>query len=209
MTTHDMREQCAQLHEDEAIRLEASKEEFAATPGLFDFLVGWHRSWADKLRALPVAAPQPPAKPEVGAEPEAAGQVSETKGEREKWLASLFPEDRMFDEIFQIAKDSYQRHITRPRGQQVTRADGIDAHIVWATKKWIEKNEPRSNTPDAQAIRDATVEEAAKVCDEQAERNEAACEDETDATEVPSLRSAAWQMKVCAQRIRALKGGAA
>ena len=49
------------------------------------------------------------------------------------------------------------------------------------------------------------LEEAAKVCDERAMKNERACDglDDEDAT---SLRSAAWQMSVCAADIRALKG---
>lgn len=48
------------------------------------------------------------------------------------------------------------------------------------------------------------LEEAAKVCDERAMRNELATEgaDDDDAT---SLRSAAWQMSVCAADIRSLK----
>lgn len=48
------------------------------------------------------------------------------------------------------------------------------------------------------------LEEAAKVCDDRAMRNELATEgsDDDDAT---SLRSAAWQMSVCAAEIRSLK----
>ncbi len=48
------------------------------------------------------------------------------------------------------------------------------------------------------------LEEAAKVCDERAMRNKLAAEgaDDDDAT---SLRSAAWQMSVCAADIRSLK----
>lgn len=51
-------------------------------------------------------------------------------------------------------------------------------------------------------VREA-LEEAAKVCDDRANQNElAVSEDEPD--EASSLRSAAWQMSVCARAIRAL-----
>lgn len=48
------------------------------------------------------------------------------------------------------------------------------------------------------------LEEAAKVCDERAMRNELAAEGADD-DDAPSLRSAAWQMSVCAADIRSLK----
>lgn len=59
MTAHDMREQCAKLHDDEAARLEANWEAFTGTPGLLAYLLGWHREWAEKMRKLNVS-PQAP-----------------------------------------------------------------------------------------------------------------------------------------------------
>ena len=59
--------------------------------------------------------------------------------------------------------------------------------------------------PELERFADQVLEEAAKVCDERAMKNERACDglDDEDAT---SLRSAAWQMSICAADIRALKG---
>jgi hypothetical protein len=76
----------------------------------------------------------------------------EPETEREKWLASLFPEDRMFEEIDQMARESYTRHMSLKRGQMVVRADSMDAHLVWATKRWIEENEPEAPQP-AETVR--------------------------------------------------------
>lgn len=66
----------------------------------------------------------------------------EPETEREKWLTSLSPEDRMFEEIDQMARESYKRHMSLKRGQMVVRADAWESHVVWATKRWIEANEP-------------------------------------------------------------------
>ena len=57
----------------------------------------------------------------------------------------------------------------------------------------------------AALVRAHALEEAAKVCDARATKNELACHD-ADEDEATSLRSAAWQMSVCASAIRALKG---
>lgn len=57
----------------------------------------------------------------------------------------------------------------------------------------------------AHLVRAQTLEEAAKVCDARATKNELACHD-ADEDEATSLRSAAWQISVCASAIRALKG---
>lgn len=54
----------------------------------------------------------------------------------------------------------------------------------------------------AAKVREA-LEEAAKVCDARANQNELATSD-VEPDEVSSLRSAAWQMGVCARAIRAL-----
>ena len=55
----------------------------------------------------------------------------------------------------------------------------------------------------AQAVRREALEEAAKVCDDRAARNEAAIsEDEPD--EASNLRASVWQMSVCANAIRRL-----
>lgn len=70
--------------------------------------------------------------------------------EREKWLASLFPEDRMFEEIDQMARESYKRHHSSTRGQMLVRADSWDSHVVWATKRWIEENAPLPTAPQPQ-----------------------------------------------------------
>lgn len=90
-------------------------------------------AWLEGIRFADLfpAAPQP-------TEP----SRSDPDTEREKWLSSLFPEDRMFEEIDQMARESYKRHMSLKRGQMVVRADSMDSHIVWATKRWIEKNEP-------------------------------------------------------------------
>lgn len=55
-----------------------------------------------------------------------------------EWIASLFPEDRMFEEIQQMARASYRRHKASPQGQITSLAANWDAHVVWATKRWIE-----------------------------------------------------------------------
>lgn len=75
--------------------------------------------------------------------------------EREKWLASLFPEDRMFEEIDQMARESYKRHHSSTRGQMLVRADSWDSHVVWATKRWIEENEPLPTAPQLQQQADS------------------------------------------------------
>lgn len=54
----------------------------------------------------------------------------------------------------------------------------------------------------AAKVREA-LEEAAKVCDDRANQNELATSG-VEPDEVSSLRSAAWQMGVCARAIRAL-----
>lgn len=71
--------------------------------------------------------------------------------EREKWLASLYPEDQMFEEIDQMARESYKRHMSLKRGQMVVRADAWDSHVIWATKRCIEANEPAPNPQPQQA----------------------------------------------------------
>lgn len=46
------------------------------------------------------------------------------------------------DEILSIieqAQRSYKRHYYSARGQQITMADGLDVHIVWATLDYLEK----------------------------------------------------------------------
>lgn len=55
-----------------------------------------------------------------------------------------------------------------------------------------------------QAGRDAALDEAARICDERAMKNEAAISDD-EPDETSSLRSAAWQMSVCANDIRKIK----
>ena len=57
-------------------------------------------------------------------------------------------------------------------------------------------------------LRNEVLEEAAKVCDERAMKNENAAQDcsrNGEQDEVSSLRSAAWQMSVCADAIRKMK----
>ena len=56
----------------------------------------------------------------------------------------------------------------------------------------------------AALVRAHALEEAAKVCDARATKNELACHD-ADEDEATSLRSAAWQISVCASAIRAMK----
>lgn len=68
------------------------------------------------------------------------------QSEREAWLASLFPEDRMFEEITSMAARTYRRHCASARGQQISAADGMEHHLIWATKRWIEINEPSPAT---------------------------------------------------------------
>lgn len=55
----------------------------------------------------------------------------------------------------------------------------------------------------AAKVREA-LEEAAKVCDARALKNEQAISEADDPEDATSLRSAAWQMSVCARKIRNL-----
>ena len=69
--------------------------------------------------------------------------------------------------------------------------------VVWvATIKELERF--------AKIIRNQALEDAAKCCDERALKNEKACDGENEDDDT-SLRSAAWQISVCAAAIRAMK----
>lgn len=88
--------------------------------------------------------------------------------------------------------------------------------LLWAGSETISAIHERSGvkvgsllvtTQQAEAYAAAKVrealEEAARICDDRANKNELAIsEDEPD--EASSLRSAAWQMSVCARAIRTL-----
>jgi hypothetical protein len=54
-------------------------------------------------------------------------------------------EDKMYEQIDAWARQSYMRHKYSVRGQIITRADGMDSHIIWATLRWAEENKK----PDA------------------------------------------------------------
>lgn len=82
--------------------------------------------------------------------------------ERDAWLASLYPEDRMFEDIEAMARTTFVHHQNSKRGQTVVRADSWEAHLIWATKRWIEENSPsldlaqehqETEHPHANAIR--------------------------------------------------------
>lgn len=48
-------------------------------------------------------------------------------------------EDEEVLSIIEQAQRSYKRHYYSVRGQQITISDGLDAHIVWATLDYLEK----------------------------------------------------------------------
>ena len=88
--------------------------------------------------------------------------------------------------------------------QKLAREAGLGtvlSHNGGSERVWIEGADWHEELERFAAL---VLEEAAKVCDDRAMRNELATEgaDDDDAT---SLRSAAWQMSVCAADIRALK----
>lgn len=83
------------------------------------------------------------------------------QSDHEAWLASLPPEDRMIEEIRSMATKAYLRHYTSIKGQQVSAADTMESHLIWATKRWVEINEPAPATspteqqPDVSALVEA------------------------------------------------------
>ena len=49
-------------------------------------------------------------------------------------------DDKMYMQIDHWARQSYVRHKSSVRGQQITAADSMETHIIWATLRWAEEN---------------------------------------------------------------------
>jgi len=47
------------------------------------------------------------------------------------------PDDVMFTSIENAARTSFRRHVYSARGQQLTRSDGYESHLVWAAQAQI------------------------------------------------------------------------
>lgn len=80
----------------------------------------------------------------------------------------------------------------------------------WSKKQHEIVKEVLESTPaqSLSRLRNEVLEEAAKVCDARAMKNERAAQDcsrNGEHDEVSSLRSTAWQMSVCADAIRKMK----
>jgi len=82
--------------------------------------------------------------------------------ETQKFIDSLPDghEDKMYEQIDAWARQSYARHKCSVRGQQVTRSDSMDSHIIWATLRWAEEHKaapPFTSlpNPDLDVIKEA------------------------------------------------------
>ena len=95
--------------------------------------------------------------------------------------------------------------MTQDRIIELAREAGILGPIDLLESNQWRQDTIRELTHFAALVRAHALEEAAKVCDARATKNELACHD-ADEDEATSLRSAAWQISVCASAIRALKG---
>lgn len=60
-------------------------------------------------------------------------------------------DEAMFEWVYAQATASLRRHNSAARGQQITRADGADAHLIWAALRWAELHPPK---PAAQHTED-------------------------------------------------------
>lgn len=61
---------------------------------------------------------------------------------RAHWLAALFPDDRMFAQIKALAQASLNEQASIATANKPSLAADRDAHLVWATKRWIEQHVP-------------------------------------------------------------------
>ena len=66
-------------------------------------------------------------------------------------------DDKMYMQIDHWARQSYVRHKSSVRGQQITAADSMETHIIWATLRWAEENAV-SAQPKAERVEPAAFE---------------------------------------------------
>ncbi len=69
----------------------------------------------------------------------AALQVNPPEDEYQKFIDSLDGDDKMFEQIEKWAYESYRRHKSSVRGQQITYADNPNSHYIWATLRWAKE----------------------------------------------------------------------
>jgi len=67
----------------------------------------------------------------------------------QEFFKSLDAEDKMFEQIDRWARESYRRHKSSCRGQQITSADSENAHVIWAALRWAKETTPPAAVTDA------------------------------------------------------------
>lgn len=87
-----------------------------------------------------------------------AGADNESLAEQNRKLSDLLTQQQeaepvddgaMFDWIDARARETFSRHKSVARGQQITAADNPESHLIWAALKWAEAHPPK---PAAQPI---------------------------------------------------------
>ena len=91
---------------------------------------------------------------QVIAKAEQAERVEPVLDEHQAFIDSLplEGEDKMFEQIDYWARQSYARYKSSVRGQQITAADSVDSHLIWAALRWAKEN----RTPPAAAVSEPT-----------------------------------------------------
>lgn len=71
---------------------------------------------------------------------ENAEQAKEIKSLQDQigWISILDEDDAMHESILARAKQSYMRHKYSARGQQITKSDDLETHIIWAAFEYKE-----------------------------------------------------------------------
>lgn len=73
----------------------------------------------------------------VGASP---AQPSQQDIDLQAFINTLTdPDDKMFEQIELWTRQSYAHHKSRIGGQQITAADSVDSHRVWAALRWAKE----------------------------------------------------------------------
>ncbi|OXR48165.1 hypothetical protein PuT2_14170 [Pusillimonas sp. T2] len=72
---------------------------------------------------------------------------SKVQTSRAQWLAGLFPDDKMFAQIKAIATESFNAQAQEQCARKPSLAENWEAHLIWATKRWVEQNAPAEQTP--------------------------------------------------------------
>lgn len=65
------------------------------------------------------------------------------------------PDDAEFEIIERAARESYRHSKSQVRGTTITRSDGIEAHIIWATRKFDESKSAKESAALKEKLREA------------------------------------------------------